>query len=278
MNKRSLRPDGWLLAYAVIALAALALTSVGAYEFFEKLLGPYLAPLATVVISAGVPILKLSAHYDRDQARARTLTIWMLLLLGVELLAQYFKAQAGFAPAVRARPDLAGSDLAAAAASWWASRILAFVFLASLPLVVVAAFDALARRWDTLRARRARGGLRGWLRYFAPRRARFARLRARLADARGAVALQHAQLVTEQRALAETRATLAERDQQLAAAARVVAQLRSDLAAERGRPVLSLENAARVLLEAGAPEATIRGWLTSGRLKLADTRELIEGD
>lgn len=68
-------------------------------------------------------------------------------------------------------------------------------------------------------------------------------------------------------------ADLASTRAELATARDTIATLRDTVAAERSRPVLRLEDATRLLVEAGAPEATIRGWMTSGRLRLADAQK-----
>jgi hypothetical protein len=75
-------------------------------------------------------------------------------------------------------------------------------------------------------------------------------------------------IVTYALHLAEPRAAAANLPQVLADAERENASLRAQLAAERERPVvLRLEDAARMLIAAGAPEATIRTWRQQGRLR-----------
>lgn len=61
-------------------------------------------------------------------------------------------------------------------------------------------------------------------------------------------------------ALADAHANLAGARGELAATC-------AELARERGRPVLTLESAAQLLITAGAPEATIRNWRERGRLQ-----------
>lgn len=239
--------DPWLTGYTAVMIAALSITSVGTFEFFAFILPWGLALAATIVLAAGIPLLKLGSQFDN--AKKDGYLIWLVLFLGVELLAQYFKAQASFSKKVGAETALAGSDLAAAAADGGASRILAFLFLASLPLVVVAMCGLAADRWVAVRSRRARAGLRR----FAGIRARFAKLRAAFAPLRG----ENAQLRAE---LVAARSEIARRDGWLIEARGQLAELRS-------RPVLDVETAARLLIAAGAPETTIRGWQTTGRLK-----------
>lgn len=75
-------------------------------------------------------------------------------------------------------------------------------------------------------------------------------------------------LATPRAASANLPQELATSQQGLALAEQEIANLRGQLAAERERPViLRLEDAARMLIDAGAPEATIRTWRQQGRLK-----------
>lgn len=260
MKWRTRLPDPALVVIALIGLSALVLTSVASYEFFGYVLpAQELALASTVVMAAGLPALKLAARFAPTKQQAQRFALALYGLLAVELVAQYFKAQAHFARQVAARPELAGSDLAAAAGNDYASRVLAFVFLASLPFVVVLCVDALADRWLALRSRRVAG-----------LRARFARLRRLFArkrrERRSALRPLRAGLAA---ARAEGAQLRAERDD----ARGLAVQLRAELDRERGRPVLSLESAADLLIEAGAPEATIRTWRTAGRLRLAEPVE-----
>lgn len=244
------RFDPLAIGYAVVGLAALTLTSVATFTFFDYLLPWELALAATIVLASGLPLLKFAARID--PVRGRAYGHWLYAVLGVELVAQYFKAQASFAPTVLSTAALARTDLATAATNGVASRVLAFVFLASLPFVVLAMCQALADRVASQHARSS-------ARKLAKIRARVRRLRAALAPLRAQIATLHA--------------LLAERDAQLAAAARLVTDLRTELARERSRPVLDVETAMRVLVDAGAPEATLRGWRQSGRLTLIESRE-----
>lgn len=250
------RIDLPLLTIAVIGGAAMALMSVASFEFFGYVLPvPALALASTVVMAAGLPALKIAARFNPTK-RAFAGALWALV--SVELVAQYFKAQAHFARAVGARADLAGSDLAAAAADGIASRLLAFVFLASMPFVLLLCVDAGLDRWRVVRSQGARAGLRR----FAGVRARFARLRASTRPVRAALTQARAELATLR----------SERD----AARALAVQARAELDRERARPVLSLESAVGLLLEAGAPEATIRTWRDTGRLRLVDAPSIIE--
>lgn len=232
--------DLWTVGFLAVMLAALTLTSVGTFEFFSFILPAGLAFAATVVLAAGIPLLKFAAVFDARRAGRYGLIMWAFL--AVELLAQYFKAQASFAPKVAAAREIAASDLAAAAANGYASRVLAFVFLASLPFVVVAMCQAAADRLARRRAvfARIRDG-------FAALRAEAVRLRADLAAARAETAPVRAELE-------EARARVAQYEDWLR-------QARTELERERARPVLSVETAARLLVARGAPETTIRGWL-----------------
>lgn len=239
--------DPWLAGYTAVMIAALSITSVGTFEFFAFILPWGLALAATVVLAAGIPLLKLGSQFDN--AKKDGYLLWLILFLGVELLAQYFKAQASFAKKVGEATSLQGSDLAAAAADGGASRILAFLFLASLPFVVVAMCGLAADRWVAVRSRRVRSGLRR----FAGIRARFAKLRASIVPLRGEVVALRAELVV-------ARSEIARRDGWLIEARGQLAELRS-------RPVLDVETAARFLIAAGAPETTIRGWQNAGRIK-----------
>lgn len=239
--------DPWLTGYTAVMLAALSITSVGTFEFFAFILPWGLALAATVVLAAGIPLLKLGSQFDN--AKKDSYLIWLVLFLGVELLAQYFKAQASFSKKVGEATSLAGSDLAAAAANWGASRFLAFLFLASLPFVVVAMCGLAADRWVVVRSR----GVRSGLRRFAGIRTKFAKLRALVAPLRG----ENAQLRSD---LAAARSEIARRDTWLIEARGQLAELRS-------RPVLDVETAAKFLITAGAPETTVRGWLTQGRIR-----------
>lgn len=343
---RSPRRDPLLIGYLLVALAALSLTSVASFEFFSYLLPPALALAATVVLAAGLPLLKFAAHFDRE--RGQTYGQWLWGFLAVELIAQYFKAQASFAIKVGEQTALAGTDIASAAGNGFFSRVLAFVFLASLPFVVVGMCHAAAERWRVLHAQLVR---KGWSRFtrllardrrlramLAGLRAELANLRATITDHDSAVASLRAQLTTALAQLAETQAaltqrdaqvtnlhtqltmtsrSLAERDEQItslrtdvAATSRLLAErdytlaeqdnqiatlrtnlttttralterertlaeweqtitmLRDDLAQERARPILTADAAIRMLIAAGAPEGTIRGWLTTGRVQL----------
>jgi hypothetical protein len=74
--------------------------------------------------------------------------------------------------------------------------------------------------------------------------------------------------------LAQPRAASANLPQDLADARAELATVREQLAAERARPVvLRVEDAARLLVKAGAPESTIRTWVESGRLRLLEGEE-----
>lgn len=271
--------DPWSWAYTLIALAALALTSVATYIFFGYLLAWPLALAATVVLAAGIPVLKWAVRFETRPGRARVLWVALGAFLGIELLAQYFKGQAAFAPAVAAA-GVGGSDLARAARDPLWSRVLATVFLASLPLVVVLMVDRLADRAVALSIARPARGMR-----------RYARFRRRAARLRSALRANLRQLATTRDELATTRETLTaarvaveaasqaeigqlraqlghahdERDRARALAV----QLRAEADTLRGRPQLTIESALTLLVEAGAPEATIRGWRESGRLQLA---------
>ena len=351
---RSPLRDPLIIGYLLVALAALSITSVAAFEFFSYLLPPALALAATVVLAAGVPLLKFAAHFDREHGT--TYGQWLWGFLAVELIAQYFKAQASFAIKVGAQPALINTDIAGAAANGVFSRILAFVFLASLPFVVVGMCHAAAERWRVLAAQRVR---KGWSRFTRLRardrrlRALLANLRAELATIRAAFTEQEstlatvraqladvlatlattsrtlanrdeqitnlhadltatcatlanrdeqitslrAEVATTTRTLAETRATLTERDAQvtslhahlttttralaererhLAEREQTITILRDDLASERARPILTADAAIRMLIAAGAPEATIRGWITAGRVQLQlEEREVV---
>lgn len=246
--------DPWLTGYIAVMLAALSLTSVGTFEFFKFILPGELAFAATIVLAAGIPLLKLGSQFDN--AKKDGYLIWLVLFLGVELLAQYFKAQASFSKKVGAEAALAGSDLAAAAADGSASRILAFLFLASLPFVVVAMCGLAADRWVAVRSRRARSGLRR----FAGIRAKFARLRAAFAPIRAELVAVRGEADQLRSELAAARSEIARRDTWLIEARGQLAELRS-------RPVLDVETAAKFLITAGAPETTVRGWLTQGRIR-----------
>lgn len=289
--------DPLLFGYLIVMLAGLTLTSVATLEFFSYLLPFGLALAATIVMAAGLPLLKFASEFDRQHRTTYGRWLWGFLV--VELVAQYFKAQANFSSTVAGKATLQGTDIAAAAANGYVSRILAFVFLASLPFVVVGMCHATAQRWRTLRAQGVRHGWGRWSRI----RARVARLRRSLAQVRADLAQTHAALtdrdaliaslhttVAELRAwgadlqatlttresdLAQTRAQLktalthlADRERLLTDRDAALARLTDDLAQERARPILTADAAVQLLIAAGAPEATIRGWLTTGRVKL----------
>lgn len=274
--------DPWLTGYTAVMLAALSITSVGTFEFFAFILPWVLALAATVVLAAGIPLLKLGSQFDN--AKKQGYLIWLVLFLGVELLAQYFKAQASFSKKVGEATSLAGSDLAAAAANWGASRFLAFLFLASLPFVVVAMCGLAADRWVAVRSRGVRSGLRRFAgirakfakirRMFVVARADLAAVRSELADIRPKFAATCADIAALRSENAQLDADLVLAHSDLAAARSEIVrrdgwlvEARGQLAELRSRPVLDVETAARFLIASGAPETTIRGWVTAGRVK-----------
>lgn len=61
--------------------------------------------------------------------------------------------------------------------------------------------------------------------------------------------------------LAALREEAAAERERAADLAQTIAELRGQLAGERERPVIDVRTAARILVDAGAPESTIRGWL-----------------
>lgn len=247
--------DPWCWAYGLIGAAALALTATGSFVFFGYLLDPTLALAATIVLAAGIPVLKWATRFESDPRRRGWLLVALVIFLCVELLAQYFKGQAGFAGAV-AGAGVAGSDLAVAAGDALWSRALTILFLATMPLVVVLMVDALASRVLAVRSRR-----------FAGLSTRFARLRRFFARKRRE---RRAALQPLRAGFAAARAEAAQLRTERDDARALAVGLRAELDRERGRPVLTLETAVGLLLDAGAPEATIRTWRENGRLRLAE--------
>ncbi len=285
--------DLWAAGFLVVAAAALAITSVGTFELFAFLLPWWLAAAATVVLAVGIPLLKFAATFDRRRGRSYLAIMGGFLL--VELVAQYFKAQSAFSATVAANASLRGSDLAAAAADGVASRVLAFLFLASLPLVVVVMTHAAAQRIasDRTTSARVRAIVARSRARLAAARAELAASRAEVAQSRGDLTAARAELEVVRADLGEARAEVADRRAALtvsiaqtsSARAEVAAQAaqlaqyegwlrqsRADLERERSRPVLTVETAAELFIRAGAPESTVRGWR-----KRLESVETIEG-
>ena len=127
--------DPPLVAFVLLMVAAATITSHGTLTFYRYILPEFWAWAAMVVITAGIPLLELAAVLDRVH-RLRYVA-GMVVLLGLEGLAQYFQGQALFLPSVlRQFPNPRGIDLATFA-SEPRGRVLVVVFLAMLSLVVV---------------------------------------------------------------------------------------------------------------------------------------------
>lgn len=149
-RQRWLYLDGPLIAFVTVMVAAAAITSHGTYVFYSYILSSFLAYSATIVLTAGIPLLELAAVLDRAN-RARYIA-GMLVLLAMEGAAQYFQGQAIFVKAVKAQfPDAVGVDLATFAAQPW-GRVLPLLYLAALSGIVVYFGYAASARIRDLRA------------------------------------------------------------------------------------------------------------------------------
>lgn len=147
---RWLYADMPLIAFVIVMVAAAAITSHGTYVFYSYILSSFLAYSATVVLTAGIPLLELAAVLDKAN-RPRYIA-GMLVLLAMEGMAQYFQGQAIFVRAVKTQfPDAAGIDLATFAAQPW-GRVLPLLYLAALSGIVVYFGYAASARIRDLRA------------------------------------------------------------------------------------------------------------------------------
>lgn len=135
VKQKWLYADWPLFAFTVVMVAAATITSHGTFVFYNYILSDTGAYAATIVLTAGIPLLELAAILDKVN-RARYLG-GMLFLLFMEGLAQYYQGQAVFVPSVvKQFPNPAGIDLATFAAQPW-GRVLPGLYLAALSGVVV---------------------------------------------------------------------------------------------------------------------------------------------
>jgi len=264
------------IGYFALLVSAMALTSVGAFEFFGYLLSPGLALAATVVFAVGLPLLKIAdMNQSPDAGKHMTAIRWLLYaVLALELVAQYFKAQSSFTKTVLSHAGVLGSDLALAATNPYTSRLVSFLMLASLPALVYIVTGELyktAQRMPIMRG--AIANLNQTL----------AELRQTLAErnqAHAELAQEHAELAqrlaTTQATLAESESTIhalggsnAQLESRHAQDVATIAELRSILAqaAEQANaPRLTLASAIELLVDLGAPRSTIQHWMTTKRL------------
>lgn len=124
-----------LIAFVLVMIAAAAITSHGTFVFYSYILDTNLAYAATVVTTAGIPLLELAAVLDL-KSRLRYIT-GMVILLGMEVLAQYFQGQSTFVMRIQEQfPNAKDIDVVWIAQQPW-GRILPVLYLAILSLVVV---------------------------------------------------------------------------------------------------------------------------------------------
>ncbi|HEY1015603.1 MAG TPA: hypothetical protein VGE07_23035 [Herpetosiphonaceae bacterium] len=235
-NRSPLRPylDGSLIAFVVVMVAAAAITSHGTFVFYAYILPVPLAVAATIVLTAGIPLLELAAVLDKA-SRPRYIA-GMIVLLAMEGIAQYFQGQAIFVQAVRRQfPEAKGIDVATFAQQPW-GRVLPLLYLAALSGVVVYFGYAASARIRTIRAGQTDAALT------AQQLTDLAQLRTQAAQQAAEIAQlvadlgtrdahqQHATAQWEQTA-AQWQQTLAQRDDLLARQERDLAQLR-ELAAQ----------------------------------------------
>lgn len=210
-----------------------------------------------MVLAAGIPLLKFAATFDRRRSLGYIAIMAAFLL--IELLAQYFKAQASFSPTVGRDAALAGSDLASAALNPAWSRLLAFVFLASLPLVVVAMSHAAAERL-ALVAKRGTHAMRI--------RAVFARLRRRLT-------ILWQRVATAEQTLAATRQALAARDKELAGIRDALSATQQELTRRPPPEEIDVVYVARYRLTWQQLEHAVRQLATEDGLSLTTIRRRV---
>ena len=139
-----------LALFIIIMVAAASITSHGTFVFYSYFLDYELAIAATVVLTAGIPLLEWAAVlHEKYRLRYICGMVWLLLM---EAVAQYWQGQAVFAKRVAAQfPDATGIDIATWAAQP-SGRLLPIVYLASLSAIVVYFGYAASRRVADLRS------------------------------------------------------------------------------------------------------------------------------
>ena len=150
-----------LFFFVGIMIAAASITSHGTYVFYSYILPQGLAIAATIVLTAGSPLLELASVLDKKNKEGKEATQWRYLfglcfLLLLEALAQYYQGQAGFVGSIKqqwAAP--AGVDLATFALES-RGRLLPMLYLAALSGVVVYFGYAASARIRDLRKRAKR--------------------------------------------------------------------------------------------------------------------------
>lgn len=154
--ERSILPylDPLLVVFIAVVVWATYITRHGLQTFYGYLFDdPMLVKMITLVLVIGIPLLDVAFFLERRWWR------WfyfagMLVLLGMEVLAQYYQGQAAFTSSVSSHfPTSAGIDIATIAKQPH-GRFLVVVFLV-LPSGVVVGFGAAAAN----RIRQLRAGL-----------------------------------------------------------------------------------------------------------------------
>lgn len=238
--------DAPLIAFVLVMVAAASITSHGTWVFYSYILPSELATAATVVLTAGIPLLILASVLDPVN-RPRYL-VGELVLLTMEALAQYYQGQAIFVAMVaRQFPQATGIDLATFAKQP-EGRILPILYLATLSAVVVYFGYAASARIRDLRARTAEARVD---------------LAPELEQARTTLARQDMELARLRHDLARQPVEVREVVREVARPVPSVPTRHAILdyvRAEMKKEGASLKSVARDL---EFPESTVRGWLAT---------------